>query len=201
MLCRARTQLLAAATAVLATALMATTAGATTINVPVPVGLFPAGATAAADKVDGLVRAVSTTSCRGADGRPGATSHAKLRSAMLCLVNHTRGLWGLGAVRANRRLALAAQRHAGDMARRGYFAHVSPQGSGPAARARAVGWRGAIGEILASGTGALTSPAATVVAWLQSPPHRAVLLGRARVAGVGMVDSSARRAYWVMNFG
>lgn len=199
MLCRARTRLLAAATAVLATALMATTAGATTIDAPVPVGLSP-DTTAPADKVAGLVRAVSSAGCRGARGRPGVTSSARLRSATLCLVNRARALSGRGALRANRRLALAARRHAADMARRGYFAHVSPQGRGPGARARAVGWRSSVGEVLLSGPVALTTPDATVQAWLLSPPHRAVLLGRARVAGAAMVMRGGT-ARWVMNLG
>lgn len=200
MLCRARTRLLAAATAVLATALMATTAGATTIDVPVPVGFSPAGTAPPFDEVDGLVRAVSSAGCRGASSLPGAGSAARQRSAMLCVVNRARASAGKRGLRTNRRLGLAARRHAADMARRGYFDHVSPQGRGPGARARSVGWRGSIGEILAAGNGAPTSPTATVAAWLQSSPHRAVLLGHARVVGVGVVTRGGR-AYWVVNFG
>lgn len=199
MRCRARTRLLAAVTAVLAAALMATTAGATTIDVPVPVGLTP-GTTAPSDEVSGLVRAVSSAGCRGARGRPGAISSATLRGATLCLVNRARGLSGRRALRANSRLALAARRHAGDMARRGYFDHVSPQGRGPMTRARAVGWRGSVGEVLLAGPAALTTPAATVEAWLRSPPHRAVLLSNARVAGTGLVIRGGN-ARWVMNLG
>ena len=199
MLCRARTRLLAAATAVLATALMATTAGATTIDVPAPIGI-PPGTTAPAEEVSGLVRAVTTASCRGAHGRPGVTSSGTLRKATLCLVNRARGASGRRALRANSRLALAAWRHAADMARRNYFDHVSPQGRGPMARARAVGWRGSIGEVLLAGSPELATPAATVDAWLRSPPHRAVLLGNSRMAGTGMVIRGGN-VRWVMNLG
>ena len=199
MLCRARTRLLAAATAVLATALMATTAAATTIDAPVPVGLTP-GTTAAQDDLARLVHAVSTAGCRWANGRPGATSSVRLRRATLCLVNRARMLSGRAALRASSRLALAARRHAADMARRGYFDHVTPTGRGPAARARAVGWRGSIGEVLLSGPTAMTTPTATVQAWLNSPPHHAVLLGNARVAGTGLVIRGGN-ARWVMNLG
>lgn len=199
MLCRARTRLFAAATAVLATALMAAPAGATTIDAPVPIGLAPA-TTAPAEEVSGLVRAVVSATCRGASGHPGAASSARLRRATLCLVNRARRLSGRRSLRANSRLALAARRHAADMARRGYFDHVSPQGRGPMERARAVGWRGSIGEVLLAGPPALTTPAATVEAWLRSPPHRAVLLGNARVAGTGMVIRSGT-VRWVMNLG
>jgi uncharacterized protein YkwD len=199
MLCRARTRLLAVATAVLATALMATTAGATTIDDPVQIGLTP-GTTAPSDEVSGLVRAVSSAGCRGAQGLPGVTSSGTLRRATLCLVNNARGLAGLSALRVNSRLALAAWRHAADMARRNYFDHVSPRGRDPMARARAVGWRGSIGEVLLVGPVALTTPAATVEAWLQSPPHRAVLLGNARDAGTGLAIRGSN-ARWVMELG
>lgn len=199
MLCRARTRLVAAATAVLATALMATTAGATTIDVPVPIGLTP-GTTAPSDEVSGLVRAVSSAGCRGAQGSPGVTSSGTLRRATLCLVNRARGLSGKRALRSNGRLARAARRHAADMARQNYFDHVSPQGRDPMARARAVGWHGSVGEVLLAGPVSLTTPAATVEGWLRSPPHRAVLLGHSRVAGTGLAirDGNVR---WVMNLG
>ena len=67
------------------------------------------------------------------------------------------------------------------MARHNYFDHRSPGGSTPAARARNAGylrgvnaWR--VGETLAWGTGTLGTPESTVQAWLNSPPHRELLL-------------------------
>lgn len=201
MVCRGRTRLLAAPIAVLATALMAVPAGASSsIDVPVPTGLT-AGVAAPGETIADLL----ASGCRGARGRVGSTSTSTLRRAVLCLANLQRARNGKGALRANRRLALAARRHAADMARRGYFDHVSPSGRGPMARARAVGWHGSIGEVLASGCGSLSTPAATVAAWLNSPPHRAVLLGSGRVAGVGIgaggSGSCGRPTYWVMETG
>jgi len=139
--------------------------------------------------------------CRGAGARAGAASPATLRSAVLCLISAARTARGRGAIGADGRLSAAARRHASDMARRGYFGHVSPSGRGPRARARAAGFDGGVAEVLAWGSGPLTSPRATVQAWLRSAPHRAILLDPSlRVAGAG-VARAGRRATWVVDFG
>jgi uncharacterized protein YkwD len=126
-------------------------------------------------------------SCRGARSAtapPGTT---------LCLINQERRGRGLAPLSANTTLARAARRHAADMVLRGYFSHVSPDGLTFVDRLRKVGyvrsscaWNA--GETLAWGTGAQATPASRVAAWMNSPPHRAILLGRAfREAGLGIV--------------
>lgn len=56
------------------------------------------------------------------------------------------------------------------------------------------------GETLVLGTG--LRPAAAVVAWMHSPPHRAVIMKpRARLAGVGMKVGPAGVVYCALNFG
>ncbi|MBW3569790.1 MAG: hypothetical protein KY467_01675 [Gemmatimonadetes bacterium] len=67
----------------------------------------------------------------------------------------------------------AAQAHADDMARRGYFAHQSPEGAGPADRLRAqgVGYR-AMAENIAHHPGAARE---VLQGWLASPGHRSNL--------------------------
>jgi uncharacterized protein YkwD len=147
--------------------------------------------------------AVASAGCRGAGARPGRASSATLRRAMLCLVNGTRAAAGLSRLRADRRLARAAGRHAADMGRRRYFAHVSPTGRSPLARVRAAGWRGGVGEVIAWGCGTLATPRATLRAWLASPPHRAIILGGGRAAGVGVkrLAGCGGRAYWVIDVG
>ncbi len=143
----------------------------------------------------------SSVRCRHAGAR--RASAATLRRAMLCLVNRTRIAAGLQPFRGERHLARAASRHAADMGRRHYFAHVSPSGKGPMSRARSAGWRGGVGEVIAWGCGTLSTPAATLRAWLNSPPHRAILLGNAHRAGVGVKRFSGcgGRAYWVIDVG
>ena len=143
----------------------------------------------------------SSIRCRHAGAR--RASAAKLRRAMLCLVNHTRIAAGLRPFRGERHLSCAGLRHAADMGRRHYFAHVSPSGTSPMSRARSAGWRGGVGEVIAWGCGTLSSPSATLRAWLNSPPHRAILLGNARRAGVGVkrLSGCGGRAYWVIDVG
>jgi uncharacterized protein YkwD len=145
--------------------------------------------------------ALASGTCRGAGSRRAPA--AVLRRAMLCLVNQTRASAGLRPWRGERHLARAASRHAADMARRNYFAHVSPSGKSPLARARAAGWRGGVGEVIAWGCGPLASPRATLNAWLNSPPHRAILLGGGKAAGVGVkkLGGCGGRAYWVIDVG
>ena len=90
------------------------------------------------------------------------------------------------------------------MARRNYFGHVSPDGMSPLRRARAAGWHGGVGEAIAWGCGSLSGAAATVRAWMASPPHRAILLGRGRAVGIGFKRApgcSGGRVYWVADVG
>lgn len=66
-------------------------------------------------------------------------------------------------------LAQAARAHSEDMARRGYFAHRSPEGGEVGERATRQGYRwGRIGENIATGQG---SPEQVVAGWLESPGH------------------------------
>jgi len=110
---------------------------------------------------------------------------SKVRRAIRCEINQQRVRAGLNPLAANRRLARAANRHARDMARHNYFSHVSLSGKSPLRRVRAAGWRRGVGEALAWGCGPQASPAAIVAAWLNSASHRAIILGRGRVVGIG----------------
>ena len=118
-------------------------------------------------------------------GSRARASRASMRRSALRLINRQRARHGRRGLVANRRLARAAARHAADMARRNYFGHVSPSGASPLRRARAAGWRGGVGEVIGWGCGSLSTPAAMVRAWMASPPHRAIILGRGRAVGIG----------------
>jgi len=119
--------------------------------------------------------------------------------SLSCLLNAQRRSHGLAPVHGDRRLRRAAKRHSKDMARRGYFAHVTPEGVTPEARIRRAGYfRGArawsYGEALAR---ARTSPRGILRMLLNSPPHRAILLSPGfRDVGVG-VAGGGRRALTV----
>ena len=159
----------------------------------------------------GPLRSTAKTSaafCDDALALPSAATRGAMRDALDCLVDAIRTSKGLGTLRAKKALRVAASRHAADMVRRGYFSHVSPDGHDLAYRLRRAKFRlnGAAGENIASGTEDLASAAGTLVAWMNSPPHRANLLEPAfTMVGIGVArggpgfadDSSA--ATWVMD--
>jgi len=150
-------------------------------------------------------------SCASASARPGTASAARLRSAIVCLINAERAKRRLRRLRVSRELELAARRHARDMVVRRYFAHTSPSGSGVLDRImrtrylRRYGrWR--LGEVLGWGWGAQGTPAAIVAGWLRSSPHRRQLLGRYLEIGVGVQRAAPRRmaraaTTYVVDFG
>jgi uncharacterized protein YkwD len=138
----------------------------------------------------------ASAGCAGAGSVPAADELAQARSAVECLLDRTRLRRDLGGLRGRAALAEAASRHAADMVRRGFFAHVSPGGASVSDRARGAGyargsWR--VGEVIAWGTGARGTPEAAVAGWLRSPGHRALLLdGGFTDVGVGVAAGVPR---------
>jgi uncharacterized protein YkwD len=59
-------------------------------------------------------------------------------------------------------------------------------------RIRAAGYSGGtLGETIGRGAGSLATPAAIVQAWMQSPPHRAIIMdGRFHKVGLGVATGS-----------
>jgi uncharacterized protein YkwD len=198
----ARTRRFAAASSILLGGVVISVVPATAAATLVPPVALPA-LPGVAPPVPAAPTAVAASGCRGANSRPGRASSARLRRATLCLINRVRASAGRGRFRAERHLARAAGRHASDMGRRNYFSHVSLSGKSPRSRARAAGWRRGVGEIIAWGCGRLATPRATVQAWLNSPPHRAIMLGGGHWAGVGFkrTGGCGGRAFWVVDVG
>jgi uncharacterized protein YkwD len=137
-----------------------------------------------------LVPAASAAACAGADS-PGAAG-GQYSEAVRCLLNQQRAQAGLAPLAAHRRLARAARRFSQAMVRQQFFDHVSPQGSTMGQRVRAAGYsERTIGETIGWGAGALSTPAAIVQAWMNSPPHRAIIMdGRFREVGLGIAAGS-----------
>ena len=99
-------------------------------------------------------------------------------------------------------LAGAARTHAGDMAERAYFDHVTPEGRTPAQRAEAAGYTGwqEIAENIAAGytLGNVTQ------GWLDSPSHCKTLMDPTlKEVGVGYLykPGSKYGTYWVQDYG
>ena len=115
-------------------------------------------------------------------------------AAVACEIGAERSARDLPPLQVDDRLALAARRHARDMVRLGFFSHVAPDGTTPASRVRATGYidpdaSWAVGEVLAWGRRISGSADAIVAAWMASPPHRRVILGRRyRDIGVGTAN-------------
>jgi uncharacterized protein YkwD len=141
--------------------------------------------------------AAAADQCPGALDTPTDGSAAAAADTVTCLVNAERSKRGLRAVSRDADLGQAARKHARDMVRRGYFSHVSPGGSTLGDRLRSAGygrgqgWRA--GEALGWGTGSLATPNALVDEWLDSPPHRRILLDSGfRELGVGVAPGEPR---------
>lgn len=130
-----------------------------------------------------------------------------VRSEMLKRVNAARRSAGLPPLRRSPDLDRAAQEHARDLLTRGYYKHVSPEGSTPLSRASAAGYRA---DLIAENLHERTGPIETVMDdWLRSPAHRRNLLDPgASDLGVGLaigpgygLDPSGYRVVWVQSFG
>lgn len=109
--------------------------------------------------------------------------------AVLAELNRIRARSGLPTVGIDRRMSRTASAHSRDMARRGYFGH----GSWGSRVAQASGSASAVGEVL--GWLQRKSPRSEareiVRGWLNSPPHRQVLLdGQFRRIGIGRARGS-----------
>lgn len=148
----------------------------------------------------------AAAACPGAKARISKAPARKLRSALLCLVNRERADHGLKALRLDRRLQRAAGRHARDMVEHDYFAHQRAGGPDLTTRLDRAGWNGeAWGETIAYGCGRAGSPKATLSGWLDSPPHRQILLsGSYRRGGLGVgadAPCGDGGATWVLDVG
>lgn len=94
---------------------------------------------------------------------------------MIQLINRMRAQHGLGPLRSSRHLARAADRHSHDMLRHDFFGHPSSDGTPFYRRVRSYANARSVGEDLAMASGSSVAPA-VVGMWMNSPPHRAVIL-------------------------
>jgi uncharacterized protein YkwD len=126
----------------------------------------------------------------------GIRTQTALQRSILAEINAVRAAHGLAGVRRSRALERAAEGHSRAMARLGFFAHSSRDGTVFWKRiARSYGSQGyarwAVGENLLWSSSGLDA-AGAVRMWLKSPPHRRVLLGtRWLEVGVSAVHADA----------
>jgi uncharacterized protein YkwD len=134
-----------------------------------------------------------------------AAGTAVQQRAIVCLINWARKRDGEIALATRRRVHRAAVVKGRKVASCGEATHA-PCGSAPVAALRGTGYRYAsFGENLWVGPWGFTARQ-IVAAWLQSPPHRANILGRGfRHFGVALVSApgvlgNAAGAVWVVTF-
>jgi uncharacterized protein YkwD len=150
--------------------------------------------------------------CAWAKRGPRSVSRKQARRAVVCEINKKRRNHGLRRVRAKSALRKAGKRHSKYMQRRGCFAHQCPGEKDLVARIHDTSylpcncsWR--VGETLGWGDKGEGTPRAIVKAWMQSSPHRQVLLDRRlKNVGVGLVWGSpsnprSRAATYTADFG
>ncbi|MDX1615219.1 MAG: CAP domain-containing protein, partial [Candidatus Promineifilaceae bacterium] len=120
---------------------------------------------------------------------------------LLGYINEARHLHDLPALKQTHELSVAAQWHVEDMALNAFTGHTGSDGSSPAYRIQQSGYRGGYGgETTAWG---MQSALDAVQYWLDSPPHRVILLNPAATeVGVGFTqDFSAPNVwYWTAEF-
>jgi uncharacterized protein YkwD len=144
---------------------------------------------------------VAAGACLGAGLASAGPAHAVTLTSperqVLTLVNATRAAHGLPSLRAVASLERAARAHSRQMAARSFFSHTSYGGETFAARIVRLGYTNAgyaswtVGEDIAWGSGSHASAQAIFRAWMDSAPHRAVILTRRfRNAGVGRASGT-----------
>ncbi len=125
----------------------------------------------------------------------------RMADQVVQLVNLARAERGLQPVLVNPKLEQAAADYACRMSAEGFFGHRDPiRGEGPATRAVACKYKFyAVGENLAAGQ---ATPAEVMKVWMESPPHRDLILGpNWKELGVAVRTGGEHSIYWVQEFG
>lgn len=121
---------------------------------------------------------------------------------LIALINQARADYGLGAVRGNANLGVAARGHAADMATNDFLSHTGSDGRKLVERVAASGYAYAyVSEAVAGGA---RSPREALHMWLTSANHRDLVLSpEAREVGIGIAHSphSTYKTYWAAVFG
>lgn len=114
------------------------------------------------------------------------------------MVNDIRADYGLPPFTYDPTLSAVARAHSEDMRDRNFFHHVNPDGLNPGQRMSAAGIRWSMwAENIAAGQ---TSPQMVVNSWMNSPGHRANILGSCKKLGVGLAVGGSYGYYWTQCF-
>src|SRR3954462_8829952 len=143
-------------------------------------GKIPGNANRKPKKAGGGVEAGAN--CPDIDITPSDSNQDQLNASILCLVNGERtDNGGLPPLTSNDLLAKAAVGMCQRMVTEHFFAHETPDGKSVVDRVDPTGYipnsgDWVVGENLAWGSGALSTPQAIVNGWMNSPGHKANIL-------------------------
>ena len=142
-----------------------------------------------------LAVALASAFALAAPASPGDSAKLERRVALegtvVREVNRVRVVHGLAPLRVSRGLRAAARGHCRSMLEQGFFGHDSVDGTVFSERIRrhypSSGWHlWSVGEALHASEGHEVDARAIVAAWLDSPPHRQIILSRTwRETGIG----------------
>jgi uncharacterized protein YkwD len=126
---------------------------------------------------------------------------APVQQQILTLINGNRRQHGCRSVTLDRRLIVAANGHAADMARHDYFEHESRNGEGAGDRVTDAGYKWKhYGENMARG---VDSAYEVVDGWMHSPEHRHNILDCSldqMGVGIAIAGDQKNTIYWVQDF-
>jgi uncharacterized protein YkwD len=133
----------------------------------------------------------AATTCAGVNLNPGPTDGPAIEAATVCLIDQVRAAHHLRPLRSNGYLQLVAAAQVSAMVRANYFADIRPTGETPwlliARTPYAAHARISAGQNLGWATAGDATPLGMVTAWMNSPPHRQIILsGAFRDLGVGV---------------
>jgi uncharacterized protein YkwD len=121
-----------------------------------------------------------------------------IEDRVVSIVNDERRKRGLRPLRHDDRLRRSARAHSDDMAARGYFAHVAPDGRSPVDLMREHGYPAPAAENIARGQ---PDPPQVMMTWMNSLGHRAnIMQPTVRAIGVG-VHHGPGGPWWTQHFG
>jgi len=134
--------------------------------------------------------------------RPAPPQPAELEARAFEAVNDERRARGLAALELDPRLVEVARAHSRDMARKGYFSHVAPDGTNVQQRVRRHGLDFVrVGENLHKSVNYEDPVAVAVRSWLESPNHRELMLSPDfRRTGVGVAVNDAGVVHFTQLF-
>src|SRR4051812_34353566 len=136
----------------------------------------------------------------GQDDEPGALPDpARYIEELVADHNRLRSEAKLPSLSPSKRLQEAAEDHVKDMAARHKMSHKGSDGSTPSSRITAKGYRmRRCGENVAFGP---RTAEGVMKGWMNSPPHRANILGNFSQIGAAYATAADGTAFWCVTFG